>query len=359
MTDRDLVTARTVAQHLHEPTGGSVADAVREFVAMQGQDLPGVIASIALRTGSCVDRVTEAFERGAIVRAYPMRGTAFAMAADDVLWVSELCNGAAIRAQENRRSALGLEQPHFVTAGDVLEREAAAGGCSKQQLFAAWQAAGVDTGGGRGYHVLTYFIGTRVAVYGPIAERNNTVRLAADWLPADSTLDERFNGDRVTAATELLRRYFISRGPATIRDAAWWSKLPLTLLREAAKGLGDEIERVDADEPVYRRAQLADAVAAAGRAATVPMLLPGFDELVLGYQDRGYIVPDRHLERLVPGRNGVFRPTAVASGQARGTWKRTGRPGSRRFELDPFAAVSQTRQLAFERAFAKFPFATP
>ncbi|WP_293696819.1 winged helix DNA-binding domain-containing protein [uncultured Agrococcus sp.] len=359
MTDRELVISRIVAQHLHSPTGGTVAELVREFVAMQGQDLPGVVSSIALRTGAGIEGVTEAFDRGAIVRAYPMRGTVFVMAAEDARWVSELCNASAVRAQESRRPALGLEDAHFSSARRVLERETADGGCTKQHLLAAWDDAGVDTGGGRGYHVLTYLIATGVAVYGPLAQRDNTVRLAEEWLPAATTLEARFNGDRVAATTELLHRYFSSRGPATIRDAAWWSKLPLSLLREAARGFGNEIEVLHTDEPSYRRAQLPESVEGAGRTARAPMLLPGFDELVLGYQDRGYIAPEQHLERLVPGGNGVFRPTAVASGQVRGTWKRTGRPGKRRFELDPFASVSDTRRRAFERAFAKFPFATP
>ena len=357
MTDRALASARIVAQGLHEPSGAALADIVGCFVAMQGQDLAGAVASVALRGGVAAADVIEAFDRGAVVRAYPMRGTVFMMAADDALWVSELCNAAMVRAQIARRPMLGLEESHFVIAQEQLVRLASGGAVSRAELFAAWQDAGLETASGRGYHVLSHLVQTRFAVYGRWRDGDNLVHLAKDHLPASSTLEARFNGDRTAAAAELLRRYVVSRGPVTLRDAAWWSKLPLKLLRAAAGELGDSVEVVAEEELVYQRAGLADAVAAAGRAASAAMLLPGFDELILGYQDRSYIAAAEHLQKLVPGNNGVFRPTAIASGQVQGTWRRSGRPGKRRLELDAWRAVSETRLGQFERCFAEFPFA--
>ena len=356
MTDRVLAAARIVSQGLHEPAAASVADVVRSFLAMQGQDLPGVLSSIALRFGGDAQGVVAAFDRGEIVRAYPMRGTVFVMAAEDALWVSELCNAQMVRAQIARRPALGLEESHFTIARDELVRLAAGGGVARAVLFDAWRDAGLDPAGGRGYHTLSHLVQTRFAVYGRWESGENLVHLAEEHLPAASALDARFGGDRVAAAAELLRRYFSSHGPATIRDAAWWSKLPLTLLREAVGQLGDEIEALAGEEPMYQRAGLTDAVAAAGRTAAAPMLLPGFDELVLGYPDRGYIAPAEHLQRLVPGNNGIFKPAAVAGAEVLGTWRRAGRPGRRSFELSAWSPVSARRQRAFDRLFAGYPF---
>src|SRR5690606_32274847 len=79
---RALIGLRILAQGLlpeHRlgcddgPAG--VTDVVRAFGGHQGQDLPGVIASLALRTGGRIDPVLDAFTAGDIVRGYPMRGT--------------------------------------------------------------------------------------------------------------------------------------------------------------------------------------------------------------------------------------------------------------------------------------------
>ncbi|MGO3648374.1 winged helix DNA-binding domain-containing protein [Agrococcus casei] len=355
MADTPLALSRIVAHGLTRP-GGTVREVVQAQLAMQGQDLPGVIASIALRTGGAVRDVLDAFDRGEIVRAYPMRGTVFAMAAEDALWVGELCNAAQVRAQIKRRSALGLSDGSFDIGRLILERVAFEG-VPRAELFAEWQNAGIETSGGRGYHMLSHFVQIGVASYGSWNGSDNNVHLAEEWLPEGSGLEGRFNGDRVAAATELLGRYFASHGPASIRDAAWWTKLPLKLLREAAEGLGDSIERVETDdETLYQRAGLADEIAEEGKSAREPRLIPGFDELMLGYPDRSYMAGEEHLDKLAPGNNGVFKHTAIAGGAVQGTWKRGGRPGKRTFDFTPWREVSATRMREFKKAFEAFPF---
>ena len=47
-------------------------------------------------------------------------------------------------------------------------------------------------------------------------------------------------------------------------------------------------------------------------------LLPGFDEYVLGYKDRSAILAPEHSQAIVPGGNGVFRPTIVVDGEISG-----------------------------------------
>ncbi len=66
------------------------------------------------------------------------------------------------------------------------------------------------------------------------------------------------------------------------------------------------------------------------------LLLPGFDEFVLGYGDRTAVLPAEHSEKIVPGGNGMFRPTVVHRGQVVGTWRWTGRGAKRTVEAEPF-----------------------
>src|SRR5699024_7951992 len=164
MTARHLAGARILAQGLvGPPRSTDPAQAARAFGAHQGQDLPGVIASLALRTGGDLAGVLAAFDRGEVVRGYPMRGTVLAVAADSPAWLTPLC-------------------------------------------------AGVPVDRGRGYHVLVELIAMGDAAYGPWREGETAVVHARRWLPAGSDLEGTFNGDRVAATAELALRYLTSHG---------------------------------------------------------------------------------------------------------------------------------------------------
>ena len=68
-------------------------------------------------------------------------------------------------------------------------------------------------------------------------------------------------------------------------------------------------------------------VASAAPQMSRVLLLPGFDEYLLGYGDRSAVVAPEHAGRIVPGGNGLFRPTIVVDGRVAGTWRRTSRAG--------------------------------
>lgn len=255
MTQRELAGARILAQGLvGEPRFGGPAATARAFGAHQGQDLPGVMASLALRTGGDLDAVLAAFDRGEIVRGYPMRGTVFAVAADSLAWLTELCAAGPLRSAIARRGQLELEGHHLERAQRVLEEIAAqdsvpgAGrGVLRKELMAAWEAAGIRTDRGRGYHLLVEMITGGIAAYGPWQDGETAVVLARTWLPAGSDLEGAFNGDDAAAAAELARRYLSSHGPAGERDLAWWSKLPLGTIRAVLPRIEDQLESGYAD----------------------------------------------------------------------------------------------------------------
>ena len=87
------------------------------------------------------------------------------------------------------------------------------------------------------------------------------------------------------------------------------------------------------------------------------LLLPGFDEYVLGYADRLFAMADDHHRRLVPGNNGVFKRSVVIGGRVVGTWTRAGRPGGRTLEIDGFVPISEAARSRLEARYGEFPFA--
>jgi hypothetical protein len=85
------------------------------------------------------------------------------------------------------------------------------------------------------------------------------------------------------------------------------------------------------------------------------VLLPGFDELILGYQDRRCVLAPELADRIVPGGNGMFRATVVSDGQVVGTWKQAGRGAKRAVKATPFSAFSDDMAEAVSRVYAELP----
>lgn len=379
MMQRHLAGQRILAQSLIGPAYPSARDAARVFAAHQGQDLPGVLASLALRTVGGLDAVTAAFDAGQVVRGYPMRGTVFAVEAATLPWLTQLCADGPVRAAIKRRGGLGLTDAHVERAREVFEAvtarvsEPGSGrGVLRADLLAAWAEAGVPVAGGCGYHLLVHFISTGVAVYGPWREGETAVVAAGSWLPAGSDLEGTFNGDRRAAVAELARRYFTSHGPATVRDLAWWTKLPMGKIRAALPLVAADLEtgwadargllhaaQVDAGggerEQLYWRPGLVEEYEQRERETMRELLLPGFDELVLGYRDRLYLMDDHRHTRLVPGNNGVFKKAALRRGEVVGLWTRAGAAGKRRIALTAVAPISPAQEKRFEGLFDRFP----
>ncbi|MCC2594408.1 winged helix DNA-binding domain-containing protein [Tessaracoccus sp. OS52] len=361
MPDKLLGRARLVAQGLVTQPYGSPGEAVAAHGAMQGQDLPGVVASAALRSGSEASAVTAAMDAGEIVRGYPMRGTVFLMPATDATWMGELCALPAMKAARARQHQLGLDDDRMARAREVAVAALAEApnGLSRADLFALWEADGQPTKGGPGYHLLGRMVSETVLFYGPWNGKDQNVVLAETWVPAGTGLEDRFNGDRIAAAAEFLRRYLNSHGPATIRDFAWWTKLTLREARAALDLVVGEFEVGTEPEPTYWRPGLREEVRELGDAVASPVLLPGFDEFILGYQDRLFAMTEEEHQRLVPGNNGVFGRSVVVDGQVLGLWKRGGRPGKRTLEVVEFTPLSQPVRAALADQFERFPFTTP
>src|SRR5438034_216316 len=92
--------------------------------------------------------------------------------------------------------------------------------------------------------------------------------------------------DRDAALLELTRRYFLTRGPATLKDFAWWSGLTVADASRGVQIAGQSLEReVIGDETYW-----SDARARSQRKSSVMAhLLPNYDEYFIGFKNRSAI----------------------------------------------------------------------
>jgi hypothetical protein len=348
----DVGQARLVAQRLLEPHAPTPAEAVQWLTAMQVQDYTSALTSVGLRThGRLRAEVVAALDTGDIVRSWPMRGTLHLTAAQDLSWMLRLLTPRVIRGSAARRRGLGLDEPQLERARE-LSIEALSGGrqLRRADLLASWDRAGLDPGGQRGVHVLRYLAMTGTLVFGPTAAGEQLIVLLDEWVPQPRDLE------RDQALCELAARYFRSHGPATAADLAAWSGLTagdtrtaITLARPSLASLniaGTE-HLLDPQTP--------ERLAAAREHAEGVLLLPGFDEFLLGYRDRSAQLDPAYADRIVPGGNGIFRPTIVSAGRVVGTWTSTSRGARQEVTATPFTNFPARVESAIAERYAALP----
>lgn len=306
-----------------------IAETTRSMLAVQGQDWRSARWALGLRTpGSAVDDVHEAFNSGLIVRSWPMRGTIHLLAAEDIGWMQQATNRRVLAGAAKRREFLGISDTTLEKLVDTsLEALGGGDGMDRDELSDAWTDAGIEWKSNWRYHLIWWLCQNGLTVLGPVSERGEPrLVLASEWVTTPRKLD----GD--DALLELAARYASARGTVTAKDLAWWAGLTaievkrgLALATEAGrlvqlqafgsdKGTGGKPVQLWADPQRLEESAKAD--------IRGWLLLPAFDEHLLGYQDRSPQLTPTHFEHIVPGRNGMFLATIVHDGRVVGTWKK-------------------------------------
>jgi hypothetical protein len=260
-------TRRARGQWLHAPGG----DVLRHLLAVQAQDVRTPALALEVRGGE-VDasmRIT-----------WLMRSTLHLVHADDLGWLHPLFAPRMEAGTRRRLRQLGVSDAQAERAVELIASFVPA---RRAELAEHLAAHGIPVEGQAIVHLLG-----RAAMQGRVVLTPERVFIPLALPPA---------GDRQASLDEFARRYYAAHAGATADDLAYWSGLPKRDCRPPGLSADD-------DGPVPR------------------VLLPAFDELLLGWRDRTPTVPAEHAKAVHPG-GGILRPVVLEHGVAVGTWTRT------------------------------------
>src|SRR5690606_4406680 len=179
-------------------------------------------------------------------------------------------------------------------------------------------------------HVLVAASIRHPVVRGPVVDGEHAFVDARTWLGSEVSIE------RDEALARLAARYLRGHRPASDRDLAAWTGLPL----------GD-VRRGLAAAP---RPDPAPASDPARRTFPPPRLLGPFDPVLHGWASRDWVVG---AHKGVVTTNGLFRPTALVAGRVVATWGMAdGRVDIRPLEdLDPETTAALEADAEEVRAF--------
>ena len=350
LSRKELLSRRLAAQHISPPSGksGDVAATVRQLFSTQAQDFAHSLWSIGLRTpGAQRSDVMRAMADGSIVRPSSLRGTLMMVAAEDLRGILALTAERTIASTRTRQRQLELDDATMSRAREVIEQALAGrNALGREAVLRTLEDARIRTDSQRGHHIIWLLAERGIVCWGPPSGTQQGLVLMEEWIAPTPQLER----DELLARFTI--RYFAGHGPATVADLAWWARVTLADVRRGIAAAGDALcETTSVDGP--SQWMTADSPAPP-RLRAEALVLPGFDEYLLGYSDRTGALASEHFARVVPGANGIFRPTIVAAGQVIGTWRRTVSQGITDVVPEPFGQITPIQSRSFKIATERY-----
>ena len=275
-----------------------------------------------------------------------MRMTIHLIPTDDAGWWLPLFEPAMERWSRRRLEQLGMPTKDVERALRVIAKELDDGPITRTEARERVKEAGIELRSQAdplrsqtGQHIVGLAVLSGLAVLGPDRGAQSMLIRREDWLGKLP----RF--DREKALAELARRYIGAFGPATDRDFAYWSGLPVRDVRAGLGAIAHELDegRVGEETMLVLRGAV-PRLPAEGQVR----MLGNFDTYLLGWKDRAFAVSNEHAAHVKEGGGGWIRPVIVRDGVVVGGWRSSRKEGRLEISLNLDSAMRKELAPAIE-----------
>ena len=308
------VAIRLLNQQLISPQLSDPAEVVSHLGAMQAQEYRMMRWAVEMRTQKPSHKAfKKAFDSGRIVRLHLMRGTWQLVSAEDYWMMIGLCAPKAIAVTKGWMSSnkISIPDEELMRVRDILTQTAdQLGSVTKEDFVDALSKENMNMDDHRlSYHIRMAEI-SGILCSGELLPRKATYALTAKKVPKKETMD------RDEVLMRFTYKYFRSRQPATLEDFVWWSGLNISDCRKGIALLGD---RIHIERYKGREFYLTDDCRTRGFRKGRFLLIPPYDEYLIGYKSRDIVLPPEYKHH-AHNNSGIFQPVVAYDGTISGNW---------------------------------------
>jgi hypothetical protein len=346
METEQIGNIRLINQQILEPKFKTPKDIVGWMGAMQAQDYNMAKWALGVRLpGSTEQVIQSAIDKGEILRTHLLRPTWHFVSADDIHWMLELSAPQIKALFKSRHRNLELSAAVLKKSDVILEKALSAGKhLTREELVSQLKGSKIATDDNRAAHLLMNAELDGLICSGTSENNKTTYALLEERVPKPKSLS------REEALGRLADRYFLSHGPATLRDFSWWSGLSLT---DARKGLESVKSKFISETNGSDTYWLGETNSLAANKTQSVFLLPAFDEFIISYKNRSAsLLLENHGKAI--SNNGIFWPVVVVNGKVVGLWKRVIKKERVLIELDFFQRHNKSIQQQIKKAAAVY-----
>lgn len=316
--------------------------------AMQAQDYPLATWSVGLRTTDPSEaRLHQALADGTILRTHLLRPTWHFVLPADLRWLMTL-TGPRVQVQNaGHYRQLELDDRLFARTNAILASKLSdRARLTRRDLGTALERHGIAASGVRLAYIMMRAELDLVITSGGLKGKQQTYALVDEVVPESAPFD------RGEALAQLARRYLTGRGPATIKDLAWWSGLTVADATRGVELAKDELESMTGGGRTY---WVSTRTPPQPRATTRTVhLLQGFDEYIIAYSESRDVVDVAGLAGAGRDQRPPFLHAVVADGQMVGRWRRLVRPRAMTIEVQLLTALSDAQRAALTEAVDRY-----
>ncbi len=181
--------------------------------------------------------INDAINKGEIIRTHLIRPTWHFVSSEDIYWMLELTSSRIKSSMSSRNRELELTQSVIKKSNKIL-REALTGNnhMTREELIGLLNKAKIKTDKNRASHLLAEAELSGIICSGISIGNKQTYALLEERVPQNKPLNKE------EALKRLAQKYFMSRGPATLKDFSWWSGQAITQVRTALEILEQEMK---------------------------------------------------------------------------------------------------------------------
>ncbi|WP_143304989.1 winged helix DNA-binding domain-containing protein [Chitinophaga vietnamensis] len=333
----DIGQLRLHAQGLIHPAFKRPQDVVTYMGALQAQDFYGSKHAVGIRVPGLTEQaVDEAVNKGEIIRTWAFRGTLHLVTPMDIRWLVDLLKTRSAQLFKGLARTYDIDESLHKKCLKIITKAMQGNQhLTRKEITELLDQKGIHLSEHRVQYTLLRASLEGEICHGPMCGKQFSYALLDEWCAAAPVLH------REEALAQLALRYFTSRGPATVADFSGWSGLTLTEARKAVEAVKHQL--------VAFQDYWMSPETAAQQGSSHTLLLPPFDEFILGYKDRSAVLePARNRDVFTV--NGIFKAVMVQQGKVLGTWKRTLGKNNVSIALSPFKALKKSQHSAFEAA---------
>ncbi|WP_114791006.1 winged helix DNA-binding domain-containing protein [Niabella yanshanensis] len=343
MKKGDLLQLRLQNQGLLSPRFEKPQDAVAHLGAMQAQDFNMATWAAGLRLKNPGRAAVEsAIHSGQLIRTHILRPTWHLVHSKDIRWMMQLSAPYVKKATQFVDKKEGLNDELFKKCRKIIERLLnQADQITKEDILLALSKQRIT---------ISSLLTTQIIIRAELemvlcnGAAKNTYVLFDQRIPPAAALS------KTESIVQLAQRYFQSRGPATVKDFAWWSGLGIHEAKTGIAELGPQLEQFIFNDLKYYYLGV-EGKTPSTKAVT---LLPCYDEYTVGYAEGRAIALPPGLDSAIIG-NGIFKPVVLYGNEIVGTWQKNRKTGLAEVQLlDETKAVPPKKLEEGIAAFNRF-----
>mgnify|MGYP002515702552 FL=1 len=303
-----------------------------------------------------IDAVRDAFSSGKILRLHLMRCTIQAIAPQDLEWMGGLCREKNLRTIQSWPSCNKIEFSHqYYNEGTEALKEVLAGGKSLCKTEISDELARLNLPADTP-HVRQLLLRGEIEgllCSGEMKDKDSTWALAGE---RTKDFPQHTPASQSEALGLLARKYFRSHSPASFEDFCWWTGLNVAQNRQAVEQIAAELEEVQVEGQemfIYNGSPgICDCTTQTAQKKDV-ILLPPYDEYLIGYKSRWVSLDKRHEGKAHNGF-GIFKPVILHEGRVVGNWRASIDQGARKVETEVFANKRGVGARKLQKATGEF-----